>query len=207
MNVPPACQSWIGSHAKADSLWTEQTPASVPVTSLSPVCSLSNDGGAVTASVVDAGEQLAGQEACNSLIATGWSSSPAPSSPPVTSVAPTGSTKLELPQAPGNSYPRVEPGSLAFSGDGGNVVTDIVWTKWSEAEAVGEGSSDLQNCVPGCAEGTQVPVDATMVLLDPVSGHFTRLLEERNGTTEIASYGAKGNSTSLTVGLWPSAVQ
>lgn len=61
--------------------------------------------------------------------------------------------------------------------------------------------------MPDCAEGTEAPVDTTIVLLEPVGGHFTQLLEERNGTSEIASYGVKDNSTSLTVGLWPSAVQ
>jgi len=107
---------------------------------------------------------------------------PAPGSPKLVVTDPAGAT----------TFSGVEPSLIDFSGDGGNIITDIVWTPWTPTQAVGQGVSDLQSCVPNCAQGADTQVDTTITLLDPEGGHFTQIIESRNGLTSDGSYGAQG---------------
>lgn len=85
----------------------------------------------------------------------------------------------------------VKPASIDFSGDGGNVVTGLTWTSWTATGATGDGTSGIQSCVPNCAQGATKQVPTTIVLSDPVAGHWTHLVETRNGTSTVDSYSSQ----------------
>ncbi len=93
----------------------------------------------------------------------------------------------------------MKPKIVDFSGDGGNVVTGVVWASWTAAGAVGQGTSGIQSCVPNCAQGKTKFVPTTIVLSDVAGDHFTHLIETRNGTTTVATYSDKQN--------WPIGAQ
>ena len=90
-----------------------------------------------------------------------------------------------------NGWSGVKPSSIDFSGDGGNVVTGLTWTSWTATGATGDGTSGIQSCVPNCAQGKTKFVPTTIVLSASVNGHFTHLIETRNGTTIVAAYSSK----------------
>lgn len=204
-DVSSACQSFIRSEAEANLLWTEQPPQVIPIATLTDVCSLSSNDGSVTASVVDDASQTYGQAACNGLISAGWQSAPAPNQPPLSNVKPTSDAPVfEIPRGEGNTpSSTVEPSGLAFSADGGNIVTGITWSEWGDAQALGVGTSDIQNCVPNCAQGSNTPVTTTITLLDPVDGHYTALLEERAGLTSLATYSSAPATGTMDDEDWP----
>jgi Trypsin-like peptidase domain len=82
----------------------------------------------------------------------------------------------------------VEPTEVAFSADGGNIVTNVAWTSWTATSAVGSGTSMIQHCVPDCADGSEAQVPATLELSNPRGGHFTKMVETRNGTSTTWTY-------------------
>ena len=92
-----------------------------------------------------------------------------------------------LPVLIAGSYRGRRPSNIDISGDGGNIVTGLRWD-WTASHATGEGTSNIQNCVPDCASGTDTPVPTSIVLLDPTDGYFTKLVEQRNGQTEVFYY-------------------
>jgi hypothetical protein len=180
-DVAPACQSWIRDNAKQDSLWTGQLPNGGLPFDDSPVCLLANANSTVTASVIDDGEQTYGQAACEGLLAVGWvEQNPATTgTPPAANNAPAaGAPKLVV-----GRWAGVEPSQIDYSADGGNIVTELIWTSWKQTQAIGQGTSDIQSCVPNCAQGAENPVTTTIKLLDPENGHFTQMTENRNGIT------------------------
>lgn len=79
------------------------------------------------------------------------------------------------------SWTGVEPDTIWFSADGGNVVSDITWSYWNDQSAVGTGTWGYENCDPSCAQGTVTPYSATITLTDPSDGQFTRLTEAQSG--------------------------
>lgn len=81
-----------------------------------------------------------------------------------------------------------EPSEIGFSADGGNIATGLHWSSWTSTGATGNGESDIQNCVPNCAQGTHTPVATTITLSSPVNGHFTAMTETRNGQTTRWTY-------------------
>jgi hypothetical protein len=87
-----------------------------------------------------------------------------------------------------NAWSGVKPSEIDFSADGGNIVTGISWQSWSAAGAVGFGSSGIQNCIPNCAQGKTKFVPTTVTLSAASGGHFTHIVEARNGTTLTAGY-------------------
>jgi hypothetical protein len=99
---------------------------------------------------------------------------------------------------PANGYRGVEPAMIGFSGDAGNIVTGITWSSWTAARATGTGISDIQGCVPNCAQGSETPVTTTISLSAPVHGMFTAITETRNGTSATFSYPPAPG-----VSLWP----
>ena len=96
------------------------------------------------------------------------------------------------------NYSGIKPGVIAFSGDGGYVITGIVWSSWGPTEADGTGTSNIQGCVPDCATGSETPYTDTIVLSDVQGGQFTQVNSTRDGTVTAGStsliLGAEQNS-------------
>lgn len=97
------------------------------------------------------------------------------SAPPVSS-APIPANTITI-----GAWTGVKPQTIWFSGDSGNVVTNIVWSSWSPSTGVGQGSWNYDNCVPDCAQGTETPYSATITVSNPSSGQFTQLTEAQTG--------------------------
>ena len=94
-----------------------------------------------------------------------------------------------LPVLIAGSYRGRRPVDIDISGDAGNIVTDLHWSNWSYRSASASGTSNIQNCVPDCASGTDTPVPTSITVEDPSStGYFTKLVEHRAGTTEVFYY-------------------
>jgi hypothetical protein len=68
------------------------------------------------------------------------------------------------------------------------VVTSITWTSWTATGATGQGTSDIDSCVPSCAQAPASYVPATITLSAPVNGKFTAMTEARNGSSSNWSY-------------------
>lgn len=92
-----------------------------------------------------------------------------------------------LPKLIVGSYSGIKPETIAFSGDGGNIVGKLTWT-WTQTSAVGHGVSDIQGCVPNCAEGTETPVRTTITLSMVQDGHFTKIVEQRGSERLVGRY-------------------
>jgi eukaryotic-like serine/threonine-protein kinase len=112
-----------------------------------------------------------------------------PASTPVTTPASTpASTTAQLPVLVVGSYSGMKPTEIAYSGDATNVVTGITWTSWTATGATGAGTSDIDSCVPNCAQAPPNYVTTTITLSAPVNGDFTQMTETRNGTTTPYTY-------------------
>ena len=94
-----------------------------------------------------------------------------------------------LPKLMTVAWSGIRPTTIGFSGDGGNIVTRIHWKSWNQTGAVGTGTSDIQGCIPNCAQGSETPVSTKVTFSIPVNGHFTKVIEVRHGTTLVARYG------------------
>ncbi len=75
----------------------------------------------------------------------------------------------------------VEPATIGFSGDAGNIVTAITWSSWTNTSAVGHGTWGYDNCDPNCAEGQVTPYPTTLTLSHPSGGQFTLVTESQSG--------------------------
>ena len=113
------------------------------------------------------------------------SSSYASSAPAST---PASSSPAALPVLTAGSYTGTRPSTIDFSGDAGNVVQNITWGSWTSSGATGSGTSDIDSCVPSCAQAPPSYVPATITLSDPVNGKFTQMTETRNGSTSTWTY-------------------
>jgi eukaryotic-like serine/threonine-protein kinase len=98
------------------------------------------------------------------------------------------SSSAALPVLTVGSYNGMNPSQIDFSGDAGNVVTGITWASWTATAATGSGKSDIDSCVPNCAQAPPDIVATNLVLSDPVNGRFTLITETRNGSTETFTY-------------------
>lgn len=74
-----------------------------------------------------------------------------------------------------------EPDIIYFSGDSGNIVSNITWSSWSSESALGHGMWNYDDCVPNCAQGTVTQYPTTIMLSIPVDGQFTSLTEDQAG--------------------------
>lgn len=107
-------------------------------------------------------------------------------------------TSTPLPVLAVSDWTGRDPSEIGFSADGGNIVTQLHWSSWTSTAAAANGTSDIQNCVPSCAQGTHTPVATTITLSNPVDGHFTAMTETRNGQTTHWTYPSNwpGNASS-----------
>ena len=106
-----------------------------------------------------------------------------------TSAAPTVTlARASLPVFIAGRYHGRRPRTIDISGDGGDIVTGLRWSSWRASSATGEGTSNIQNCVPNCAQGTDTPVSTSIKLTNPARGYFTKLIERRDGQTEVFRY-------------------
>jgi serine/threonine protein kinase len=120
----------------------------------------------------------------------GPATSPAASTTPPSTPAssPATSSSAPLPVLTVGSYTGVMPKEIAYSGDATNVVTGISWSSWTATEASGQGTSDIDSCVPNCAQAPPSLVPTTVTLSAPVNGRFTKMTETRNGFTSTYTY-------------------
>jgi hypothetical protein len=81
------------------------------------------------------------------------------------------------------------PVDIYISGDGGNIITGIHWRAWKHSYAYGVGTSNILGCIPDCASGSATPVRTTITVSHPASGHWTKLVEIRQGQRLTAHYG------------------
>ncbi len=93
-----------------------------------------------------------------------------------------------LPALIAGSYHGIKPKNIAFSADAGNIVTGLTWSSWTATRAIGSGTSDIDSCIPDCAQAPTNLVTTMLVLSQPVNGHFTVISEMRNNTTEAFVY-------------------
>ncbi len=105
-----------------------------------------------------------------------------PPSTPVSAVPP------QLPVLTVGGYTGMKPTEIGYSGDATNVVTTITWSSWTAAGATGQGTSDIDSCIPNCAQAPPSPVPTTVTLSAPVNGKFTKMTETRNGFTSTYTY-------------------
>lgn len=94
-----------------------------------------------------------------------------------------------LPRLIAGSYSGIKPRGIFFSGDSGDIVLKVKWIRWTQTTAVGHGTSNIQGCVPNCAQGTETPVATRVTFSRPRGGHFTKVVEVRAGQTLVAYYG------------------
>jgi hypothetical protein len=104
------------------------------------------------------------------------------------SATPTARPAVSTPIFIAGSYHGRRPRDIEISGDGGDIVTGLHWSRWAATRATGKGTSNIQGCVPNCAAGTETPVTTWITLRDPRHGYFTKLIERRDGHTETFTY-------------------
>jgi len=75
----------------------------------------------------------------------------------------------------------VKPQTIYFSGDAGNIVSNIDWTTWGPSTGVGTGRWMYDDCVPNCAEGSTTFYDAVITVSALSGGQFTQLTEQQTG--------------------------
>jgi serine/threonine protein kinase len=138
---------------------------------------------AVTNSSAGASPSNSSSSSSTSGSTTGTTS---PSQPAASASA--SSSSAALPVLTVGSYNGMNPSQIDFSGDSGNVVTGIAWASWTSTAATGSGKSDIDSCVPSCAQAPPDFVTTNLVLSDPVNGRFTLITETRNGSTETFTY-------------------
>jgi hypothetical protein len=106
------------------------------------------------------------------------------SAAPTTTAPATAPTQSGLPTGPIiklADWSGVEPKTIGFSGDAGNIVSDITWSSWNADSAVGQGTWGYDNCEPSCAAGQVTPYPTTISLSKPSGGQFTLLTENQSG--------------------------
>ena len=92
----------------------------------------------------------------------------------------------EHPTLQAGSYTGIAPEGVYFSRDDSNLTFALSWTTWNATEAVGHGWSYDQTCTQTCTTINEIP--ATLTLSQPVNGHFTKIVETRNGRQQTFTF-------------------
>jgi hypothetical protein len=92
----------------------------------------------------------------------------------------------------GVGKPRVRPRQVNFCGDGSFVLTRMKWPTWTAAGAVGNGTANINDCTPDCAEGHFHAFAVSVRIARPVACRhrtraFTRLAVFRLAGRKAAS--------------------
>lgn len=114
--------------------------------------------------------------ACGASVAADTGGGPGPAT-----AAARPASSAQQPTVTLGNWTGVRPGTIYFSADGGNVLTHLVWTRWSRAGATAHGWWGYESCVPNCAAGTVTEYPVTVTLSDVVGGQFTRAREVQAG--------------------------
>ena len=101
---------------------------------------------------------------------------PSTQAPPATSIPPG-----DLPTATIGHWTGIRPSTIYFSGDSGNIATNITWATWNDQFAQGQGLWGHNSCDPDCASGKVTQYAVMLALSRVVSGQFTRLTETQSG--------------------------
>ena len=132
---------------------------------------------------------------CGGAARTTNATTPKTSAHTTTAPAPPRTTKPSahrrpLPAFIAGKWSGTKPSEIDFSADAGNIVARIHWSLWTPTTAIGHGTSVILSCVPNCVSGKVKYVPCTITLSAPRGGHFTHLIERRNGQTLQADYGS-----------------
>ena len=87
-----------------------------------------------------------------------------------------------------NGGPVREPSSIDLGGAHGIQIVGIQWTGWGPDSAQGTGSETASNCIPDCANGTQVTKTETLSLSQPENGMFTVMTQKDSDGTQTWTY-------------------
>src|SRR6266550_4410323 len=134
-------------------------------------------------SIGGVGLLLAACTATHPLVQTTSTTTAAPTTSPQALIA---SSRASVSPAPVKtvtigSWTGAKPRTIWFSGDAGNVVTNISWSSWGPDSGVGRGTWHYDNCVPNCAQGTVTDYSASITVSQSSAGQFTRLTEAQSG--------------------------
>jgi len=94
--------------------------------------------------------------------------------PDYTGLPPTGSPAAVLDIGGRNES---SPSTIAFSGDSGNIATQLVWSNWGSGTATATGIVDIQGCVPDCASGSETPTQVDITITNLTGGEYQSLTE------------------------------
>ena len=64
----------------------------------------------------------------------------------------------------GSAWMKTEPTQIVTTGDGSGYVKNLTWSGWGNAQAVGVGVLEVDDCIPNCAQGTFTGHPATITL-------------------------------------------
>jgi hypothetical protein len=113
-------------------------------------------------------------------------SPPAPAKAAPTTATPA-KTAIVSPPASVTVKGYVKPQFIGLSGDAGDIITNLTWSGWGDSTTTGTGTSNIQGCVPNCAQGSETPTPTIIVLSDIANGEYTQYTETRAGNTESGS--------------------
>ena len=102
---------------------------------------------------------------------------------PTPTPTPTPTDTTPTPILSTHSFSGTSPGQIDLSGDASYIITGITWSSWGPDTATGTGTSNIQGCVPNCAQGSETPVTTTITLSNVQGGQFTQFSATRNGDT------------------------
>lgn len=130
---------------------------------------------------------------------------------PTTSGTPMDPTATFAGESEPGTWTGVEPTTIWFSADSGNIVGSIRWTAWTDQSAVGSGTWGYDDCLPSCAGGKVTDYPATIELSAPSHGQFTSLTEIQSGpyghTHNFTLPSRVVRATSDVTGVWNSSAK
>jgi hypothetical protein len=169
---------------------------STSIRTIAPPSTSLNPNPSVTASTETTTTKPVAPTTTTAAPTTSTSSTTAPAAP----ATPLGPTATFAGVSGPSTWTGVEPTTIQFSADAGNIVSGIRWTSWTAQSAVGTGTWGYENCQPNCATGSHTDFPATIKLSVPSRGQFTALTEIQSGPHgQTFNYGLPSRAVSATV--------